>query len=941
MALILVSTYSTHEGGNHHSVEVEWEFESGLGGWANATAEEMDLEVYGRGGDLRANIRGNLPHLDSPVFLVNASGFKHNIVLRMNYRGPCTSGRVWVRMGAGIPRHTDYVNTPWDEGSYFSIDFDVEQGQPGTGGWRVITIPLHPHYQGNISQIRLFPVVGNDRHTPGVGQTVYISWIRIARNPDIRKVEGCSRGWRANSRSTSRLPNYPDGMPWHSTVVDKCVDATVVSVYDNRSKWLMWCNSGVGSKYFPTPALGSLYPSIDNEHYATTYNCLRAGGERITLFGSNFGVEGGVVYVDGRLCFDVVHTVPESEVECTLPPNDGGSYPPPPGSTVGGGTVDVTFVNGRMNGLTHTVPYLAYATPAPRLPAPNVSNVAAHSVDLNWWPPSDYWDAVTVTGYSIKLFRPPLALPFDGPHTPVDNSEHMSIITVGNFTTTTLVGLEASMEYTVSIAPMVEDQVFTEDWLHVDLYGRRQPVDGAVIGEYSEPFTFTTLHADLDFAIFTANSTLNHGSRHVLDTHGHLDIHEGEGSHGIHLVGDANIEGCNASHACCDGFADGTCGGLMCSAVDSHDVEYVDGDTVPDVVRSNLAPCDEWTEEEMCSRRIGTTAAAKRVANVSEFDHMPTAPCGPALRLTSSFARQSGAAWYPRRMQVREGFDTTFTFRMSNPSTVCRFMDDTYTKCRSRGSDGFAFVIQNQHELALGEIGREMGYGGIQNSIAIEFDTWYNPEHLDSYENHVSVQTRGWRRPNSANHSFSLGSSVQVPVLVDSDDVYDGTSKAKPYSRSMFGGGQDGVPASRDGTHIARIRYTPVFDEDALLNGRFTATGHTSLFLENGEFERGGLSDWGNGIGTLSIYIDDLTTPMMSIPLNLASTLHLHHGRAWVGFTASTGEKTWQVHDILKWSFSQLRIDPPYNRPTVLDAGTRGMSGPHQCYSDDEKCIHP
>jgi hypothetical protein len=40
----------------------------------------------------------------------------------------------------------------------------------------------------------------------------------------------------------------------------------------------------------------------------------------------------------------------------------------------------------------------------------------------------------------------------------------------------------------------------------------------------------------------------------------------------------------------------------------------------------------------------------------------------------------------------------------------------------------------------------------IENSLAVEFDTYHNFELMEPYENHISVQTRGWRQPNSANH---------------------------------------------------------------------------------------------------------------------------------------------------------------------------------------------
>lgn len=35
-----------------------------------------------------------------------------------------------------------------------------------------------------------------------------------------------------------------------------------------------------------------------------------------------------------------------------------------------------------------------------------------------------------------------------------------------------------------------------------------------------------------------------------------------------------------------------------------------------------------------------------------------------------------------------------------------------------------------------------MGYAGISNALAVEFDTHYNPDQLEPYQNHVSVQTR-------------------------------------------------------------------------------------------------------------------------------------------------------------------------------------------------------
>lgn len=68
---------------------------------------------------------------------------------------------------------------------------------------------------------------------------------------------------------------------------------------------------------------------------------------------------------------------------------------------------------------------------------------------------------------------------------------------------------------------------------------------------------------------------------------------------------------------------------------------------------------------------------------------------------------------------------------MSSPSLRCGQMDDAYTHCRSRGGDGIAFVIQEQDPRALGAGGAGLGYTGIENSLAVEFDTFYNSELLE------------------------------------------------------------------------------------------------------------------------------------------------------------------------------------------------------------------
>ncbi len=55
----------------------------------------------------------------------------------------------------------------------------------------------------------------------------------------------------------------------------------------------------------------------------------------------------------------------------------------------------------------------------------------------------------------------------------------------------------------------------------------------------------------------------------------------------------------------------------------------------------------------------------------------------------------------------------------------------------------------------------------------------------------------------------------------------------------------------------------------------------------------------------MTVFLDDLSSPALTIPLDLESLLNLDLGSAYVGFTAATGGG-WQNHDVLNWSFANL-----------------------------------
>lgn len=124
-----------------------------------------------------------------------------------------------------------------------------------------------------------------------------------------------------------------------------------------------------------------------------------------------------------------------------------------------------------------------------------------------------------------------------------------------------------------------------------------------------------------------------------------------------------------------------------------------------------------------------------------------------ALRLTPSVLWNVGAAWFEEKQTVVNGFSTFFRFRMAD--------------LLSTGADGLSFVIQNQGLSAIGDAGDGMGYRGIANSVAIEFDGWDNGIAAGDYNaNHVAIHSAG-TAPNAPTAATLIKYNTGIPNLED------------------------------------------------------------------------------------------------------------------------------------------------------------------------------
>ncbi len=158
------------------------------------------------------------------------------------------------------------------------------------------------------------------------------------------------------------------------------------------------------------------------------------------------------------------------------------------------------------------------------------------------------------------------------------------------------------------------------------------------------------------------------------------------------------------------------------------------------------------------------------------------------------------------------------------------------------GGDGFAFVIQNDSLDALGGPGGAMGYGDAT------YPTTYN-----GTPNSVAIEFDMFLNPENndpSNNHVSVQSRGTQPNSPNHNYSLRSTSS---------------IPTLNDGAiHFTKIAYA---------------------------------SD------SLKVYVDDMLTPALSVPINLSSELRLDNGSAWLGFTSGTGI-AFETHDILTWQFS-------------------------------------
>ncbi|KAI8336397.1 concanavalin A-like lectin/glucanase domain-containing protein [Choanephora cucurbitarum] len=177
-------------------------------------------------------------------------------------------------------------------------------------------------------------------------------------------------------------------------------------------------------------------------------------------------------------------------------------------------------------------------------------------------------------------------------------------------------------------------------------------------------------------------------------------------------------------------------------------------------------------EDEMAGRTSGAldwrlqrgeTEEMKEMDQLNDDNQLPsfnllgsTTLENKVIQLTRAISDQCGGIYLsqPIELEGLKGIEVEFEFRISNGQGGPAM----------GGADGFAFVIQSDHDHALGHGGCQLGYGGIRHSMAIEYDTYQSADRCaDPSDNHISIQARKAPQPNSAHHDYSLGHTSSIP----------------------------------------------------------------------------------------------------------------------------------------------------------------------------------
>jgi len=122
---------------------------------------------------------------------------------------------------------------------------------------------------------------------------------------------------------------------------------------------------------------------------------------------------------------------------------------------------------------------------------------------------------------------------------------------------------------------------------------------------------------------------------------------------------------------------------------------------------------------------------------------------GNCYTLTADQQAAFGSMWYKQKVDLTQDFDMTSNLNFGTNN--------------SPGADGITFAFQNVCTSA-GVAGQDIGIGGVNPSLVVEFDTYQNTVYSDPAYDHLGIQKNG-----NLNHGST--SQLVAPVQIDPTNI--------------------------------------------------------------------------------------------------------------------------------------------------------------------------
>jgi Bacterial lectin/Bacterial Ig-like domain (group 3)/Abnormal spindle-like microcephaly-assoc'd, ASPM-SPD-2-Hydin len=296
-----------------------------------------------------------------------------------------------------------------------------------------------------------------------------------------------------------------------------------------------------------------------------------------------------------------------------------------------------------------------------------------------------------------------------------------------------------------------------------------------------------------------------------------------------------------------------------------------------------------------------------------QTDNPPVASNHFDTQLTVPFQSQASSMWFSVPQKISDGFTSYFAFRITPDQ-----QQQSYAT-----ADGMAFVIQNAagngtvsipcSEIgsgpnAVGGQGGCIGYGGIDNSLVFELDTYQNDwDPKDSFaspynqnspfnDNHIAIQNCGAGLANSPDHTGSCLVKLNNGTL----GAIKGALANKLVPVTLADGNVHQVIIEYHGPTEASPNQLQVF-----IDPPFVPETHTPA------------------AGAVPVIVGTY---------DISANLHLMNSgsandSAYVGFTSATGG-AFEQHELMAWTFTphtpvtqQQPISPP-GQPTTFPFGS-------------------